>query len=87
MLNKSHKEIKREADWDRLKKGGSDHYKTHNIEPIDLYRAMGILRHWAIAEICQHALRNIDVEVVSNKDMEKIKHYAEMLKVAYGEVE
>lgn len=45
--------------WEDIKKGGSGHYKTGSVEPIDLYRSLGILREWAIGEICQHALRNI----------------------------
>ena len=66
------------------------HYLWYEYEPIDLYRSMGILRQWAIIEICQHALRNIGTgkpedSPVKNRDMEKIRHYAEILKVACGE--
>lgn len=71
--------------WDDIKAGGSAHYKDGATEPIDLYRDLGILRHWAIGEICQHALRNRNTENPINiNDMDKIIHYAQMLKVALG---
>lgn len=71
--------------WEDIKKDGSGHYKDGGVEPIDLYRDIGILRHWVIGEICQHALRNRDMQnPVNPKDMDKIIHYAKMLKVAYG---
>jgi hypothetical protein len=78
--------------WDELKKEGSKHYRdTDGIQPIDLYRDLGIFRSWAIAEICQHAIRNIgsgpDENPVSTKDMQKIIHYAELLIAACGEKE
>ena len=69
--------------WAEIKEGGSNHYKGApcDVEPIDLYRANGILRPWAIGEICQHALRNINEKrPVSVRDMDKIIHFAEMLK-------
>ena len=71
--------------WEEIKQGGSGHYKTGSVEPIDLYRSLGILREWAIGEICQHALRNIKQRDTFIKDMDKFIHYAEMLKAAYGD--
>jgi len=71
--------------WEEIKRGGSGHYKTGSVEPIDLYRSLGILREWAIGEICQHALRNIKQRDTFIKDMDKVIHYAEMLKAAYGD--
>ena len=67
--------------WDELKKEGSEHYQTGEIEPIDLYKSIGIFRDWAIGEICQHALRNrsSEKEILSANDMKKIIHYAELL--------
>jgi len=66
-----------------LKKKGSDHYKTKGVEPIDLIKSGGILRDFAIGCIIKYAFRNRS-EVqrpISISDMEKIIHYAEMLKV------
>ena len=38
--------------WDQLKRDGSDHYKTGGgIEPIDLYRAGGMFRYFALCSI------------------------------------
>lgn len=72
--------------WDEIKQGGSGHYKADGgVECIDLYRSMGILRHFAIASIIKYAARNTGSEdPVSTKDMNKIIHYAEMLKTACG---
>jgi hypothetical protein len=79
-------EMLRNQAWEALKKDGSDHYKTAGVEPIDLYRAMGLFRPWAIVEICQHALRNrLDDAPVSSKDMDKIIDYARKLDAAYGD--
>ena len=71
--------------WEEAKKQGSNHYKTDGgVEPIDLYRALGIFRPWAIAEICNHAIRNRDdKKPVNVLDMQKIIHYAELLIAAY----
>ncbi len=78
--------------WEELKQRGSPHYKNGDIEPIDLYRSLGILRGFAIGSIIKYAARNAgnqrpEDDPVRNKDMEKIKHYADMLTVACGEVE
>jgi len=76
--------------WVELKKQGSEHYKTGGVEPIDLYRSMGILRGFAIASIIKYAARNAGTgrpedNPVSVKDMTKIKHYADLLIAACGE--
>jgi hypothetical protein len=75
----------KEIAWEEVKKRGSDHYKTGAIEPIDLYRSLGILRSFCIASIIKYAARNVGNSPIKNKDMDKISHYAEILKVAYGE--
>ena len=67
-----------EAPWDVLKKEGSAHYKTGLVEPIDLYRAGGILQPFAIGNIIKYAYRQR--EVISLSDCDKIIHYAQMLK-------
>jgi hypothetical protein len=75
--------------WDELKKSGSAHYRNDGgIQPIDLYRSMGILRPFAIASIVKYAVRNAgngspDEDPINPKDMQKIKHYADLLLAAY----
>ena len=71
--------------WEDLKKKGSEHYKTGEIEPIDLYRSAGMLRHFALGSIIKYAFRNADPSKPINlKDLEKVKHYADMLIVEHG---
>jgi len=67
--------------WQDLKRQGSDHYKTGTIEPIDLYLSLGIFRPFALASIIKYASRNTgtDGRLVSERDMRKIIHYAELL--------
>jgi len=77
--------------WEELKQQGSKHYKTGGIEPIDLYRELGIFRGFALSSIIKYAARNVgkgpDENPVSTKDMQKIIHYAELLIAACGEKE
>ena len=75
--------------WEEIKGLGSVHYKPGGqVEPIDLYLSMGILKEFAIANIIKYASRNVGSDrTVKCKDMDKIIHYAEMLKSAYGEEE
>jgi AMMECR1 domain-containing protein len=80
----------REIAWEKVKQSGSDHYKTGDIEPIDLYRSLGILRPFCIASIIKYAARNAGTgkpedNPVSNKDLNKIIHYCEILKCSCGE--
>jgi hypothetical protein len=69
--------------WQELKKRGSEHYKKNPdiIEPIDLYKAGGILRDFAVGSIIKYAYRNRQEtnQPINPKDMKKISHYAEML--------
>lgn len=70
-------------EWDELKAGGSEHYKTGSVEPIDLYKAGGIFKDFAIGSIIKYAFRsrtemNVD-EVTFRKNMEKVIHYASLL--------
>lgn len=67
-----------EGSWDALKKDGSSHYKSGLVEPIDLYRAGGILQPFAIGNIIKYAYRQR--EAISFSDCDKIIHYAQMLK-------
>jgi len=72
--------------WVECKQEGSAHYKTGEIEPIDLYRAGGMLRTFALASIIKYAFRSREVidEETFMKNMDKIIHYAELLKAEKG---
>jgi len=71
-------------EWDELKKEGSAHYKTGDVEPIDLYRAGNMLKTFALASIIKYAFRSRQEENIDNgtfmKNMDKIIHYARLLK-------
>jgi len=72
----------KDIEWERLKSDGSQHYHGSEIQPIDLYKANGHFRSWALLEICQHALRNLDADKpINERDMDKVIHYAKLLKV------
>lgn len=65
--------------WESVKKRGSEHYKSAGaVEPIDLYRSLGILNEFAIASIIKYASRMVK-NGVNGKDCEKIRHYADIL--------
>jgi hypothetical protein len=72
------KQLTEMKTWEGLKKVGSEHYKTGGVEPIDLYRAKGIFKPFAIASIIKYAARNAEKEL-NPKDMDKIIHYAMLL--------
>ncbi|HOL44531.1 MAG TPA: DUF3310 domain-containing protein [Methanothrix sp.] len=63
--------------WETVKRRGSEHYKTGDVEPLDLFRSGGILHHFAIASIIKYAFRQR--KTISASDCEKIIHYAEIL--------
>lgn len=70
-----------EGKWDALKMQGSEHYKTGGVEPIDLYLAGGMFRHFALCSIIKYAFRNRNTDEQLNvKDLDKIIDYAEKLK-------
>ena len=72
---------KKVSKWEAIKQRGSGHYKSSGIEPIDLYKDGGMLWDFAIASIIKYAYRNRkdSGNPASSKDIEKIKHYADML--------
>lgn len=79
---------KRSNAWDKVKRHGSVHYKSVGIQPIDLMRHGGILHQFAIGNIIKYAYRN-RCPIYMDKyleDMDKIIHYAEMLKAIVKEV-
>ena len=65
----------------KLKERGNKHYKTGKVEPIDLFEAGCMLRDFALGCIIKYAFRNRTEtgEPIKIKDMEKIKHYADIL--------
>lgn len=68
--------------WEELKQRGSEHYKVGGIEPIDLYRSSGMMKHFALCSIIKYAFRSQHAdEKTFLLNMEKIVHYAELLKV------
>ena len=72
--------------WDDLKQHGSTHYKTGGIEPIDLYKAGGMLHDFALCSIIKYAFRSrlslgLDQETLE-KNLDKIIDYSQKLKAA-----
>lgn len=79
-------EALQQIGWVELKKQGSAHYKTGGVEPIDLYRAGNMFRHFALCSIIKYAFRNRNTEEPVNKsDMLKIIDYSQKLIAACGE--
>jgi hypothetical protein len=70
--------------WEQLKQGGSDHYKTGGVEPIDLYRSLGILIPFCIASIIKYASRMLK-KGVNESDCGKIVHYVRLLMANHKE--
>jgi hypothetical protein len=70
-------------NWEEIKLDGSDHYKTGSIEPIDLYRSITLhdsvtaIQCFALCNIIKYAYRCV-TKGVTEKDLEKIIHYAEI---------
>ena len=80
--------------WDEIKQGGQSHYKNSDvcgIEPIDLYKAGGILQDGIIWNIIKNAYRSRREARPSFEDiqhyMTEIVHYANMLMSYYQEKE
>ena len=69
--------------WEEIKLDGSEHYKTGGIEPIDLYRDITLhdsvtaIQTFALCNIIKYAYRCL-TKGASEKDLEKIIHYAEI---------
>lgn len=72
--------------WDEIKQMGSNHYKSGgHVEPIDLYKSLGVIVPFALTSIIKYASRNLAIGAeVSIKDLDKIIHYAEMCKTVTG---
>jgi hypothetical protein len=73
--------------WEELKKRGSQHYKTGDIEPIDLFRcvkphdSLTGLDVKALEDIIKYSYRML-TKGANKSDCEKIRHYIDM--VAWG---
>lgn len=70
---------------------GAKHYKLGDIESIDLYKSEGSLHTWAICEARHHLARNLpQLNTLGTTrcidDMDKVIHYAEMIKCISMEV-
>lgn len=70
--------------WEDVKRVGSDHYKSGAVEPLDLMKAGGILHDKAVGDIIKYAFRNrTQARTLGSdkmtQDLEKIKHYADIL--------
>lgn len=76
------------TEWKRLKQQGSEHYKTGDIEPIDLYVAGGMFHDWAIASIMKYAFRSRREEPLEShkfqQNMGKIIDIAQKLMAYHG---
>jgi len=73
-------------NWDEIKLRGAKHHKTTGAEPIDLFKDGDMLRDVALGNIMKYAFRNRRQarRQVKVADLYKIKHYADMILVAYG---
>jgi|MudIll2142460700_1097286.scaffolds.fasta_scaffold21582_5 hypothetical protein len=73
----------KDSSWRAVKTRGSNHYKKDptKVEPIDLYRDGGMLRDFCLSNIIKYAYRNrADTgKPLLMQDLEKIKHYADIL--------
>lgn len=78
-----------DAEWQRLKQNGSEHYRTGGIEPLDLYVAGDMFQDFALSSIIKYAFRSRKDQYLSaqqfNSNMDKIIDYARKAKAFYGD--
>lgn len=83
-------EALRKIAWEDLKKRGSEHYKTGDIEPIDLFKSVPVhalhpsltlLDAKALTDCIKYSYRML-TKGASKSDCDKIRHYIDM--VAWG---
>jgi hypothetical protein len=78
-----------DAEWTKLKRQGSNHYKTGRTEPIDLYLAGDMFQDFALCSIIKYAFRSRQDQYLDvakfNSNMDKIIDYAKKLKAFYGD--
>lgn len=77
---------RKSSAWDKIKRKGSKHYRG-GVEPIDLFRHGRLLYPFAIANIIKYAYRSREPYSVDKvvDDMNKVIHYAEMVKATVKE--
>lgn len=74
------------SKWEELKQGGSTHYKTGKVEPIDLYKSitphpsLSALSVFALCNIIKYAFRQL-TRGYKREDCDKIRHYASMIQI------
>lgn len=67
--------------WENLKKRGNDSYKSETlggVELLDLFKDSHVLRTFAICSAMKYLWRNRNGNIKVG-DMEKAKHYIDML--------
>lgn len=80
-------EALRKIAWEELKKRGSQHYKTGDTEPIDLYKcirphsSLSALDIKALTDCIKYSYRMLN-KGANKSDCDKIRHYIDM--VAWG---
>jgi hypothetical protein len=77
--------------WSELKQEGSEHYKSGDVEPIDLYKAGEMFQDFALASIIKYAFRSRTEQAIDattyRRNLTKIVHYAELLMAELEEIE
>jgi hypothetical protein len=75
-------------EWQKLKQQGSEHYKTGDVEPIDLYVAGNMFHDKACSDIIKYAYRSrreMKLETWKMKEnMDKVIDMAQKLMAFYG---
>ena len=78
------------SKWNQLKQGGSKHYKTGTVEPIDLYKSVkphksiSALSIFAFCNVIKYSFRQL-TQGYKKKDCGKIKHYISMIEIENDE--
>lgn len=73
-----------EKEWREVKQKGNPLYKGRGVEPIDLIKEGEMLRDFALGSIIKYSYRNRRAieKPINQRDVDKIIHYAEMLKIS-----
>ena len=70
--------------WKELKNKGSKHYKTGEVEPIDLYKSakplptLSAFAVKALTDTIKYAYRMLTQKGINEPDCDKIIHYIEL---------
>ena len=57
------KKFTEHKSWETLLSNYGSQYYRGLVQPIEIYRAKGCLKPWALCEIAQHAIRNMDKDL------------------------